>query len=116
MKTKWFALTFLLTAVRLVAADSTAVNFRKVEPLDSEWRFLTADAPGAEQPAFNDSKWRKRDLPHDWSIEGPFSETNKTGGAGGFLPGGVGWYRKQFLLSIDDSRQHVFVELDGVMA
>jgi len=36
---------------------------------DSDWRFLRADAPGAEAPSFDDSAWRQIDLPHDWSIE-----------------------------------------------
>ena len=55
-------------------------------------------------------------LPHDWSIEGPFDRQNPTGGAGAFLPAGVGWYRKRFTLSSDYSRRRVFVEFDGVMA
>ena len=36
---------------------------------DSGWRFLRADAPGAEAPGFDDSTWRALDVPHDWSIE-----------------------------------------------
>jgi len=36
---------------------------------DSDWRFLRADAPGAERPEFDDSGWRILDVPHDWSIE-----------------------------------------------
>jgi beta-galactosidase len=83
---------------------------------DANWRFLKAAANGAEQPQFDDSAWRKLNLPHDWSIEGPFSETNKTGGAGGFLPSGVGWYRKEFTLPDAFSNRCVFVEFDGVMA
>ncbi len=36
---------------------------------DSDWRFLRGDMPGAENPAFDDTSWRRLDLPHDWSIE-----------------------------------------------
>jgi beta-galactosidase len=36
---------------------------------DAGWRFHRGDAPGAEQPAFDDSRWRALDVPHDWSIE-----------------------------------------------
>lgn len=85
-------------------------------PFDAQWLFLKADATNAEQIQFDDSNWRKLDLPHDWSIEGPFSETNLTGGAGGFVPAGVGWYRKHFTLPKDLSGQSVSVEFDGVMA
>jgi len=39
---------------------------------DGDWRFLKADAAGAEKTEFDDATWRKLDVPHDWSIEGPF--------------------------------------------
>ena len=42
---------------------------------DSDWRFLKADAPGAEIPDFDDTTWRLLDLPHDWSIEDLPQET-----------------------------------------
>ena len=91
-------------------------NARVTGSFDTGWRFLKADAPGAEQPQFDDSAWRMVDVPHDWSIEGPFARTNKTGGAGAFLPGGVGWYRKEFTLPENDASRCVFIQFDGVMA
>jgi beta-galactosidase len=36
---------------------------------DSDWRFIRADANGAEESGFDDTAWRTLDLPHDWSIE-----------------------------------------------
>ena len=83
---------------------------------DPDWRFLKTDAPGAEVPGFDDSSWRRVDVPHDWGIEGPFSRDNPTGGAGAFLPAGIGWYRKQFTLPAEDAARRVSVEFDGVMA
>jgi beta-galactosidase len=83
---------------------------------DAGWRFLKADAPGAEKPDFDDTAWRTVDVPHDWSIEGPFDEKNPTAGAGGFLPSGVGWYRKHFAAPDGPAGQRVFIEFDGVMA
>ena len=38
-------------------------------PFDTDWRFFLGDAPQAQRPEFDDSGWRKLDLPHDWSIE-----------------------------------------------
>ncbi|HWW74321.1 MAG TPA: beta galactosidase jelly roll domain-containing protein, partial [Pyrinomonadaceae bacterium] len=84
--------------------------------LDNDWRFLKGDAEGAERPEFDDSAWRRLDVPHDWSIEGPFDEANPTGKAGGYLPAGVGWYRKRFTLRAGERARRVFVEFDGVMA
>lgn len=83
---------------------------------DSDWRFFKGDAPGAERPGFDDSAWRRLDVPHDWSIEGPFSQMNATGRGGGFLPAGVGWYRKHFVLPDALADRRVFIEFDGVMA
>ncbi|HEX7570019.1 MAG TPA: beta galactosidase jelly roll domain-containing protein [Verrucomicrobiae bacterium] len=102
----------LLAAVCLSPLLATA---RTTDNFDSGWRFHKADAAGAEQNNFNDAAWQKLDVPHDWSIEGPFAATNKTGGAGAFLPGGIGWYRKHFSLPKDDAGKCVFVEFDGVM-
>jgi beta-galactosidase len=108
----------LVIAATVVSAAPTAGtdSAREVLPFDGDWRFLKADAPGAEQVNFADGDWRKLDLPHDWSIEGPFAATNKAGGAGAFLPSGVAWYRKHFILPDDNSNRVVRVEFDGVMA
>jgi beta-galactosidase len=107
-----FIRTCLLAAACLSPLVSTA---RTMDNFDSGWRFLKADATGAEQNNFNAAAWQKLDVPHDWSIAGPFAETNKTGGAGAFLPSGVGWYRKHFTLPKDAAAKCVFVEFDGVM-
>jgi len=101
---------FLLAVIPLAAALRTTL------PFDSGWRFLKADAPGAAQPEFNDSAWRTLSVPHDWGIEGPFDEKAPARGAGAFLPAGVGWYRKHFVLPADAAGRRVFVEFDGVMA
>jgi beta-galactosidase len=92
-----------------------AMQARVTENFDAGWRFLRADAPGAEAVKFADGGWRRLSLPHDWSIEGPFSKTNRTGGAGAFLPAGVAWYRKHFTLPKSDTNKCVSIEFDGVM-
>jgi beta-galactosidase len=94
---------------------STAAGARRTVNFDSNWSFLKGDATGAEQPGFKDAGWRRVDLPHDWSIEGPFSETNKTVGAGAFLPSGTGWYRTTFSLPKEFVDRRLFIEFDGVM-
>jgi beta-galactosidase len=99
------------------AAPATAAQHsREQVSMDSGWKFALGELPGAEQPGFEDAAWRALSVPHDWSIEGPFAETNRTGGAGAFLPAGVGWYRKQFTLPADSAQRRVFVDFDGVMA
>jgi beta-galactosidase len=89
---------------------------RVTTPFDADWRFLKADAKGAEQPGFNDAKWRALPVPHDWSIEGPYDQANPSGRGGGYLPAGAGWYRKKFSLPADEAKRLVRIEFDGVMA
>jgi beta-galactosidase len=110
-----FALAVLTFAGALLAGKLPAADGRVTENFDPGWRFLKAEAAGAEQINFTDAAWRKLDLPHDWSIEGPFAETNQTGGAGAFLPSGIGWYRKHFSLPKSFSGRSVRIEFDGVM-
>ena len=87
---------------------------RQTTSFDHGWRFHLGDVAGAQEAAFNDSGWRALDVPHDWSIEGAFNEQNPAGAGGGALPGGVGWYRKAFVVSRADSGKVVVVEFDGV--
>ncbi len=109
---KWLP---IIVPAALCLLPLTVPAQRVTDNFDAGWSFLKADATGAEQVAFDDTTWRKLDLPHDWSIEGPFAATNLTGGAGGFLPSGVGWYRKHFTLPGGEPNRRIFVEFDGVM-
>jgi beta-galactosidase len=114
------ALIWAGSMVRIVGAQATSPaasdHSQIILPFDNDWRFLKSDATGAEKPAFDDASWRGLNVPHDWSIEGPFDEKNPTGGAGAFLPAGVGWYRKHFTLPENVSARRVFIQFDGVMA
>jgi len=108
---------FILVASLLLFLGITSpAQSRREVPMDADWRFTLGDPVDAEKIKFDDDEWRLLDVPHDWSIEGPFSEKNPAGGAGAFLPAGVGWYRKHFNLSAADARRRVFIEFDGVMA
>jgi len=82
--------------------------------MDYNWKFIQSDVNGAEKPTFDDSKWRMLNLPHDWSIEGEFKEDAPSQGSGGYLPMGIGWYRKQFTLPEMRKDQQFSIEFDGV--
>lgn len=84
------------------------------DSIDFNWKFFKGDTPGAQAPNFADAHWRTVDLPHDWSIEGPFSESEPTGGPGGYLPTGIGWYRKRLPSLAAFQNRRVSVEFDGV--
>ena len=89
---------------------------RTIQSLDCGWSFHKGDEQGAETPGFDASSWRVLDIPHDWSIEGRFDKDAASTGAGGWLPSGVAWYRKEIPLPPDAAGKRVWVEFDGVMA
>ncbi|WP_421889632.1 beta-galactosidase GalB [Marinoscillum sp.] len=82
---------------------------RKVENFNGGWRFRLSDSEPTP-----DQKWRTVDLPHDWSIAGDFDPSNPSGVGGGALPGGVGWYKKSFVLGEEYRDRKVFVQFDGI--
>ena len=88
---------------------------RDRQNFDEGWRFVLADSAQMARADYNDSHWRKLNLPHDWAIEGDFSASAPSGAGGGALPGGVGWYRKHLEIPVTPSRDlHFFIEFDGV--
>ena len=82
--------------------------------------FHRGGAQGAESQQFDDSKWRKVNLPHDWSIEdlpgtqSPFDPDAISQVSGGFTVGGTGWYRKQFTVSSEQKNKRIYLQFDGV--
>jgi beta-galactosidase len=97
------------------------ISVRQRELFDEGWKFCLGDPPGVAEGAvaaraFDDSAWREVTLPHDWSIEGPapFDSENPSGSGGGYVPGGVGWYRKAFHLPAELHDKRVWIEFDGV--
>ena len=87
---------------------------REIHNFDFGWKFFKGRAQGAEKIDYDDSQWRDLDVPHDWSIEGPFAKDNPAGAAGGYLPLGIGWYRKEFKPDPDQRLKKMFVQFDGV--
>jgi beta-galactosidase len=88
-------------------ARTTTVSF------DLGWKFHLGDVTGAQGATFDDSAWTSLDVPHDWSISLAFNQSSLATYEGGYLDGGVGWYRKTFTLPAS-SGQRVFVQFDGV--
>ena len=116
MKKQLISLFVLLVVARQTGAQ---VSFGQAEPLNKGWSFLRMDAswnisekPNMKEKDFDDSSWRKINLPHDWGVELPMSPDK--GSCQGYLPGGVAWYRLHIPSSrLADGKRH-FVYFEGV--
>jgi beta-galactosidase len=105
---------FLFILSFLILQNIYAAPPRQKISLDFNWKFSQTDTIGADKENFNDSKWRVLNLPHDWSIENEFDEKATTASGGGYLPTGIGWYRKQFDLPKAEKGKNIWIEFDGV--
>jgi beta-galactosidase len=92
--------------VQVYAQDSRSVLF------NANWKFNKGDVTRGEKITLDDNAWRTLDLPHDWSIEGPFSDEWASGT--GYLPAGIGWYRKTFSLTPEQLNKTIYLYFDGV--
>ncbi|MHB8061548.1 MAG: chitobiase/beta-hexosaminidase C-terminal domain-containing protein [Ruminiclostridium sp.] len=65
-------------------------------------------------PSFDDSSWRSLSVPHDWSIEGE-KVSSDSSNAQAYLQGGLGWYRKTFILpEAMEGKKRIAVDFEGV--
>ena len=95
----------------IASAISLVVSARDRKCFDEGWLFTLGDSVSMSDTNYDDSSWRRLDLPHDWAIEGDFLPSHPSGAGGGALPGGIGWYRKHFKVETSD---RYFIEFDGV--
>ena len=106
---------WLLTAgvwgLLLGAAPAQAqVSFGHAEKCCEEWLFRLGDDSAALHPAYDDSRWTRVRLPHDWSVKQPLSPSLAS--CTGYLPGGIGWYRRHF--TVDDSAARHYIYFEGI--
>ncbi len=106
---KQLILFLLLSAI----FNLNASNPRDIQDFNFNWKFHLGDESKALEQGYDDSAWRVLNLPHDWSIEQDYT-TQNTAGSTGFLPTGIAWYRKTFIVSEDDKENLTHIEFDGV--
>ena len=109
----------LLLFLSVVGQARSQVSFGKAEKLNEDWRFLRIDScwnihetPDMRNVDFDDSRWRRITLPHDWGIE--LSMSPDKGSCQGYLPGGVAWYRKDLSSQVLPSATRLFIYFEGV--
>ena len=110
MKTVLYSLTFLCA---IIAQVTTAqVSFGESQLLNNDWYFTLDNPENSQNTDINIKKWRKLDLPHDWSIEGQLSPSLSS--CTGYLPGGIGWYRKTLDFSEILENENAYLYFEGV--
>ncbi|MBQ0021611.1 MAG: DUF4982 domain-containing protein [Prevotellaceae bacterium] len=111
-------LTLILTICMMTAslASHAQVSFGKSSKFNDGWLFALQDDSLFSRADAPDRNWQRRTLPHDWSIEGQLSPTLAS--CTGYLPGGIGWYRKHFTMSATDladkDKALKFIYFEGV--
>lgn len=88
------------------------ISFGDAQKINDNWKFILQDASEAQTTTYNDSKWRSVNLPHDWSVEGRLSPTLAS--CTGYLPGGIGWYRKTLNIPQAKRGEKVYLYFEGV--
>src|SRR5579885_530924 len=104
-----FLSTILVVSVLYSYSQSQQVKsgIHRDVPFDDDWLFVKDSTIDASASSYNDSKWKRVELPHDWSIydlpnpipdsiSGPFNKGSIGNFATGYSVGGTGWYRKKF--------------------
>jgi beta-galactosidase len=107
MKYLFFLLAFFSAPIL-----TAQVGFGDAEPINGNWKFILKDIDHGERMNLDDSPWETIDLPHDWSIQQPLSPTLSS--ATGYLPGGIGWYRKHLFIPNASAGKKIFLYFEGV--
>ena len=112
-----------------ITFDGTSSTGRLVIPFNDGWEFVRATDHAKQLPE-DSAKWRKVDIPHDYSIESAFvppatKEADKKlnhdelglflgNKSTGYLPGGVAWYKKSFNIPGKYKGKNITILFDGV--
>ena len=88
------------------------VSFGIPVKINEDWQFFPGDPEHAQSLDFDASKWRTLDLPHDWSIEGTLSPSLAS--CTGYLPAGIGWYRKSIEIPHEQQGKKIYLYFEGV--
>lgn len=111
MNIRRFLIVVLAVLLAAVSVDAQ-ITFGNSEKINDGWRFCLNPGEDCSAPGFDDSSWRKLDLPHDWSVEFPISK--ELASCTGYLPGGIGWYRKTLSVPKSLKGQKLFLYFEGV--
>ena len=122
-------LTSIFTIFILWLLPVTAVA-RKTININDGWKFCYGALPGAESMSYDDTGWKRVDLPHDFQIHQPWVApsddekpdlTNQMANIAsrlssrGFKEMGQGWYRKEIIPDDAWHGRRVLLDFEGIM-
>lgn len=87
-------------------------GFGEAKKINTNWHFHLGDTENATTQDQFDRSWRRVQLPYDWSVKQSLSPTLAS--ATGYLPGGIGWYRKNITIPQEDKGQKLYIYFEGV--
>ena len=87
----------------ITTSMNAQVSFGKSQLFNDSWSFILCDSKPTDG-----SNWRTVELPHDWSIEA--TPSRQWASCTGYLPGGIGWYRKVFRINDREARHYIYFE------
>lgn len=111
MKLKTLTLFFIFSLFLGVVAKAQ-VSFGKPELINEGWKFTLKDVENGQSPTLKDQRWQLINLPHDWTVKQQLSPTLAS--CTGYLPGGIGWYRKILSIPADQKGKKVYLYFEGV--
>ncbi len=106
VKSSFIIIFLIVQSFILQAQQSNKILF------NDGWKFHKGDISLEESKIINDQIWRHVDLPHDWSVEGPFSDQWASGT--GYLPAGIAWYKKTFDITNWQDNNRYAIYFDGI--
>lgn len=112
MRTRQIFLLVFITTFFSIPSIFGQISFGNPEKINDSWKFTLTDIPEAKNRSYNDTKWQQVDLPHDWSVRGQLSPTLAS--CTGYLPGGIGWYRKALSIPTTKQGEKVYLYFEGV--
>ncbi|UMB59562.1 DUF4982 domain-containing protein [Lutibacter sp. A80] len=104
-----------LIVVTFILANLSAfsqISFGDAQKINDNWKFILQDIPEAKNASYQNTDWQTVNVPHDWSVKEQLSPTLAS--CTGFLPGGIGWYRKAINIPESKQGEKVYLYFEGV--
>ena len=111
---KSFLATSFLT-LTFAAQLQAQAGFGKAQKLNEDWSFSLGQQQVTDVSELDscNGEWQTLDLPHDWSVRAMLSP--ELSSCTGYLPGGIGWYKKDFVIPSDTALgNNIFLYFEGV--